>query len=173
MSKIQTLLLVDCDGTLLHKHGLYRPEDALANVRVFERQGMTFQVVGRPSAAAFLKHFDDKRVITACVTGGSSRNADFAFAVAELRIGRSFGAGEKLPVVANKWVLVDDNLSSSSDLHDKFAQILGKSRSQLSKSEIDEAIANNFVHCQTFRGEADNHPLTDLIPVISEKLGLS
>ncbi len=168
-------LFIDGDDTLFHKTMLPPGQSVHSDPHAFTSLGTNLRAQARPSARAFIRHFRNKGVIVSCLTGGHSDEQKLALSRARLSIDNVFGFDNRneMPPLPRHWLLVDDLPPNERDLCGKFARILGISDLALSRAEFEKAIAENFVKCRPFCGIDDREPLTDLIPIVSQKLGLS
>lgn len=158
---------IDCNGTLVHVKLLSGPGTGLPGLREFERGGDWFQVIVRPSAAAFIERLTDLSIPVYVITSGSTKIQSFILNVAELarEVNGVYGVGTWQDVeLPARWVHVDD--SPCSAVEDKL-QALARG------AAVDKHfLERHFIQCAGFTGTTDDAPLTDLLPAVLAKLGL-
>jgi hypothetical protein len=158
---------IDSHYTLIYVNDLERPGTGLPGIREFERDGDWFQVIARPSAAAFIEALNALEIPVYVVSGGHTKRQRFCLNVADLArdVDGIFGVDNwsslKLP---KRFVHIDD--SHPSEIKDKMELLNGGKLA-------DQAFINeHFVQCTTFTGGSDHEPLTGLLQQVLSKLGL-
>jgi phosphoglycolate phosphatase-like HAD superfamily hydrolase len=165
---------LDCDGTLVHVHKLYPGKAKLVGVPIYERDGLSFQVVERPSARAFVERLIEAGLSPVVITGGAQRFQRFVLRVAGLDdlIETLYGYENSRDIrPAKDWVLIDDLSAKSSGTVEKLERLSGLSKTVTAADKWDELVASHYIQCHEFRGERDEHPLTELADRILERLG--
>jgi hypothetical protein len=169
-------LVIDCDGALVYTHKLFEGRKPLPGVEIYERDGLSFQVVTRPSARDFLERLWEAGFTPEVMTAGLSRFQTLVLNIAELGelVDQVWGADTMCRLSPiDDFLLVDDQHHGTVGVIDKLSCLSGRSTTGMSEAELNEFLLRHYMRCTEFRGSDDPVPLTELVQPILSRFGIT